>query len=265
MNKSESIRNNQIKRYCEFCGKEVVTPYYSYIATIKFYIPKSSDQIERVSDVKIYMKDGRVINYDIETSDQFVVLEKGHEHLLCSKDCENWFLDKYPRPYFLSELENLGIAPNNTSSGAFYSFIAGNCELFNPPSYKRCEICGQYFPFLGRVWNETMEILSETQGLGTKDRIPFDTKRYSAISGTSNKNPEGMWYGYEIKNINPITHDFCSFDCAFEYSKMKNAMIVTTSILEKKKSGIIVSSIENINQDLNNKTIHRPFFISDLI
>ena len=91
--------------------------------------------------------------------------------------------------------------------------------------------------------------------------MPFDQNKHLALSGLNTNNPEGNWYGYEIMPKEPISHNFCSYDCAHNYVKKNNKIIFTSSIIEKKRKGFIVPNTEEINHDLNNNISHRPSFL----
>lgn len=254
-------KNKEVKKHCERCGVLVTNPYYSIIFSILYSIDATNSQISKVdrNNQKVYLKNGQGLEYTFEVEPNlFTYTEKSTEHLLCSESCEDKFLQEYSSAFVRGQ-------------NPIYNFKQMN--IFNPiaiPSERiggeknKCEYCNQQYKSNGRNWTK-IPVVSSTKAVGSFNQKPnISMQKYRLIlSGLSQKQPNGDWFGYETANERAKKVHYCSYDCAYEVVKNENVLILVNSIMDKERLGAIVKETELFNKMLSNP-IHRPSFFQPI-
>ncbi|NCU39661.1 hypothetical protein EOL99_02095 [Candidatus Falkowbacteria bacterium] len=253
----------EIKKYCEVCGSLVKNPYYAFIISLRGLIFTKNNNIQQVDELnkKVYLKDGGSLSYSFsldENNDVLGITHRSNEHLLCSERCEDNYHNSIKKmvwsPEIYKKTDSLDI-----KEVCFYPL--GLTGIKKDKDIKKCEICGDKYPSLGRSWSE-FKIIDKNSVYGKYNERPdVDLNHYPfVLSGLSEKNKEGLLYAYKIDS-NSIKRNFCSYDCAFFSSKQNNSLITVDSVLEKDRLGFIVPETEDFNFDLDNNIKHRPSFM----
>ncbi len=258
----------EIKKYCEVCGLLVESPYYAFIISLSGLIFTKNSNVQEVDELnkKVYLKDGGSLNYSLsldENDDVLGIIHRSNEHLLCSEECENNYHNSQSKkkmtwsPELYKKTDSLDI-----KKICFYPLSLSGVK--KDKDIKKCEICGDNYPSLGRSWSE-LEIIDKKSINGKYNERPdLDLDYYSLVlSGLSEKKEQGLLCAYKIKG-NSTKRNFCSYDCAFFSSKKNNSFITVDSVLEKDRLGAIVPETEEFNADLENNIKHRPCFMQYL-
>jgi len=244
----------------------VSDPNFVFVGLIGNAILKKSDKIKFIEGNNIYLKDGSVLNlaFAWDNGREYFEVIKGHEHLFCSDQCVEDFSKKRLH-YFPDWILNEGI----NYSHKLYHYFTHNTKnndisQFNHKIVK-CEICGIEYPSMGRIWVEFAKIENTEIREGFYNEIPISEEErnsYVFLSGLNADTKQyGSFYCYKVSRMEPVFYNFCSYDCAFHYAKQENKIINVTSIMNKDKKGMISPDTEKINNDLENKMLHRPTFL----
>jgi len=254
-------KSKEVKKYCERCGGLVISPYYSVIFSILYSIDGTNSQISKVdrNNQIAILSNGQRLEYTFEVEPNlFAYAENATEHLLCSEGCEDKFLQEYSSVFVRGQ-------------HPIYNFKQMN--VFNPiaiPSSRiggenrKCEYCNQQYKSNGRNWTK-IPVISTTKINGTFNQRPnINLMKYKLVlSGLSQKQQNGDWYGYETANDKAKKVNYCSYDCAYEVVKNENVFILVNSIMDKERLGAIVKETELFNKMLGNP-IHRPSFFQPI-
>ncbi|MBU4486585.1 MAG: hypothetical protein KKD38_06615 [Candidatus Delongbacteria bacterium] len=256
-----------IIKYCEHCGEIASDPNFVLVGLMGDAILKRSNRILRTEGKKVILNDGTFMRLDFENDREYFSIANGHEHVFCSDICVDKLL-KNNIPYVTDGILNEGI--NYTSIG--YNFVAYNSKISSLGTIahksESCEVCGTTYPSINREWLELFRITRTIIKDGYYNEDPFEkngTQERLVVSGLSqDKIQFGPLYCYEMNPSNKVSHKFCSYDCAYYYTKKNNTVIMTTSIIEKSRKGLIVPHIEEVNAGLGRRPKHKPIFIANM-
>lgn len=250
-----------VTKHCELCGSLVQNPYYSVVFSVQYSVDATNSQIAKVdkANKKVFLTNGQSLEYTFEVEPNlFAYAENSTEHLLCSENCEDKFLQKHTTTFIRGQLPIHHFKQNN---------------IFNPvviPSNRiggdthKCDYCNQQYKYNGRNWTK-IPVTSSTKVSGSLNQRPnINMMKYKLIlSGLSQKQPNGDWFGYETVNERAKKVNYCSYDCAYEVVKNEDVLIMVNSIMDKEMLGAIVKETELFNKMLGNP-IHRPSFFQPI-
>lgn len=251
----------EVEKFCEFCGSLVKAPYYTVLFSVTHIINGSNSLVANIDrkNQNIKLKNGEIYDYTFEVDPgTFAAANLSSEHLLCSEKCEDNFIKKYFNVY-------------DKDQQPVYDYKQMN--VFNPiaiPSIRiggekrKCSFCGNEYKFNGRNWIK-VPLIRSIKVRGVYNLKPeMDIQKYNLIlSGLSENNPNGDWFGYATDNSKSVGANYCSYDCAYEVVKSEEVIILVNSVMDKDRLGAIVKETELFNKMLGNP-IHRPSFFQPI-
>ena len=262
--------SNIVTMHCEFCGTIVNKPFWSGLFSVDYIIFLKNKMVSKVNykEQIVNLANGQKLDFIFDFGNESLAMPyRAKIHLLCSEKCEN---------DFLSQNRGTIMNPSIYEKTPIFSFRKSN--IFKPSVAplsrlrtitKVCEICKNEYPdFDIDGWEKkwvARSLLKKDSEL-VKNNMPpsFCIEEYDQIlSGVSEQSPEGYYFAYSISE-EKTSHSFCSYDCAFVYSRGNNAMVIVDSVLEKDRIGAIVPETEEFNKNLNNPIPHRPSFFAQL-
>ncbi|MDA9841314.1 hypothetical protein N9C34_01485 [Candidatus Marinimicrobia bacterium] len=270
--------SKKIKKQCEVCYKDILSPYETCVLEQTYLVFTNNRDVESVDydNYVVRLLDGGTIPFTLQV-DKDTVCETG-QHMIyrfCSEDCEDQLLeskqmitrqDIHEKHLYMKPPKDIHIL----------------CSLpINriPTVNLKCEIC-----------NETYKEFQPPEGTSLKDGmrrrwISFPITKFKTFEGSykldstmigeiqrdyglmlsglsENKKTYGTWYCYEFDTKDAKNHNICSTSCGFELSIKFNKVVLTNSLIDHNRMGNIVPSTKEINNDLENKLISRPSYLS---
>ncbi|GEM_PF-2077526 len=255
-----------ITKHCEWCGKIVREPYYAPCASLKnilFSKCKDVVKIDKESG-EFLLNNGSILYFDFQIDvTHYATIHKICEQLLCSENCEDEFMAKYSHgPLWSEKFEFTNAQIMLTKNNLFRPIIINPTHL--KYKIKQCEICASSYPALGRTTNENTlsdrQIGPLTSNEDLQKIIP-KLEDYIVVTSQSKKSRNAHWFAYRRGKQTVKPRDLCSYDCMYQLAKQNHTMIVTESVLEKNRLGIITEDAILINTELGNSIPCRPSFL----
>ena len=253
------------QKHCERCGNFVEEPYWVAIFLIEYTIYLDSPHVRSIDSEKqeVEFTNGQRVDYLFRVSEDMAVMPaKGMVHLLCSENCEDEFLSKN-RIYSSDSMKQKSPVTNWSEAGIYNCFTAP-INKFQMET-RVCESCGEHyhdFPRPGdRKWLSYDIINQAESSIVYQGKNPFNMREFDQVlTSVAPHKPQGRGFAYKLGQ-RETSHSFCTYDCAQEYVKSENVMIVQDSILEKDRIGNLSPHTEIINHELGNGLAPRPTYI----
>lgn len=249
----------KVAKHCELCGEYSENAFYRFIGEIEHMILLNSPFISRIDteNNSVILKTGHVMNYLCLTAqDRAVSIVDFIPHIFCSERCEDEFIRKHTIMYRNDlHLKTAVIQYRQSELFSPLSVAIENLEHQSVP----CEICNADFPNLSKSFS-CFPILDSKTIVGTLVQPPMiDLSRYPlSFNDMNEKHPNGTWYLLSVDFDRLKQAILCSNECAFEYARSKNNVLVFKNNM---LSGVLTSISPftvRINQGLHNKNIYRP-------
>jgi hypothetical protein len=246
-------------KHCEWCGKESPNYFYRFIIEpdyIIFFNSPFVKSIDRVNQI-VLLTSGEQVKYSVQVAPSMAVYyTEVLPHIFCSAKCEDDFIHRYGLPY-RDDLPEKTAVISFKKNGYYAPMVIGVDKL----SYNStvCDHCHDEFPNKNKKYT-SIKIIGRKIQDATSNTNP-DLRNYPvAFSDMYEGKNHGKFYLFKIdvNQNNWITNQFCSNECAFDYS-IKNEVIVIykNNILEGKISAITPYT-KNINEGLDNPYRYRP-------
>jgi len=261
----------KIIKHCEWCGEPVTKAYYSLCVSIENIFFGNYECVKKIEseEKRIILKDGSELRFDFQADpSHYVTMHKACEQLLCSEKCEDEFVAKYGKtPLWTREFEFIHAAVRFTENNLFRPATLD--KKIAQVSNNKCEVCGCSYPAFGRVIKENM-FLERRENSILEDQtwqnlIPKSEEWITVTSYQEGRRGKGHWFSYRAKQDRKELvlkkRDLCSYDCMYQLAKNNHSFILTDSVLEKDRSGIITEDTLQINKELGNPVPCRPSFI----
>ena len=75
------------------------------------------------------------------------------------------------------------------------------------------------------------------------------------------KKTHGSLYCYDMDMESSNNHQICGTECGLHFSRKNNILLMTNSLIEKNRMGIICPKTKKINEDLENVLLSRPSYM----
>jgi len=270
--------NENVQKKCENCSSIISTPYHSCIVEVKYLIFTSNPEVDYVDfqGQKVFTKNGNVIPFSLGiNSEQLCETGRYMIYRFCSEECEDDVVERHSmimNPDIYSK--TLTMVPDKMG----YNMLVSIPIVHIGTVKHKCEVCNdEYKEFLEpegvpknlsniRPWY-SVTIKKYKEEVREFSNKPFDEnvlKEYPLVlTGlTKEKKTYGSFFLYDMDMNETSNHKICSSECGLILSQKTNRIIITHSLIEKNRMGIIVPKQNVINSDLENSNHSRPNYVS---
>ena len=259
-------------KHCEWCGNNSEDFIYRFIAEQINMIFLSNPKIVRNDRERkiLTLSNGENLDYSLQTDSEHAVNTREFSlHIFCGEACEDKFLGEFGvalRP----GIENNRLMINWQDENVFVPTLLPADYLCPENMWSRCKECKSSFPsttdypyfFNYRI----IKILKSTQVPGVMGQKPAELAHYNiGLTDMNEAKPTGTFYLYDFNNSDIPKEDdlFCSKECAFEYAKNNNSIILHKNNLLKGTLRVITPDTVRINQSLGNKYLYRSHILNN--
>ena len=262
---------------CENCYESTSSFIESCIFEVKYYIFLKNKNIDYVDydSRKVYTIDGQVIPFTVHLDPDTVCEINSHMiHRFCSEECEKEIIKKHSmslRRDLYKEL--MTIYPQEMD---LHILMSININQIKTVDFK-CEICNNNYKEFDQVKDLPLEQSSRRRWVSYRiKKYKKEISNYPnqslinslqsdypiALTGLNkNKKTYGSIYFYNIDMESSKHHNICGTECGLYLSRKNNFLIMTNSLIEKGRLGVICPKSKEINKDLKNKVLSRPTFM----
>ena len=272
------FRSKNIIKKCEHCGDSISSPFESLLFEIDYYIFLKNQDFERIDQdsQRVHSKSGGVIPYTFMVNSDLACETNRHMiYRFCSEKCATEVIKKHSvifRDDFFEKALTFSPAKMNV-----HVLDAVPLTQIKTDDIK-CEECGDYFKEIFEPKGTTKEQSNRRKWISykinkfkkKKSNHPLDPALINAIQSkypliltglAENKKTYGSLFCYNANMTDPTDHNLCGTECGLSLSKRTNRIIITNSLIEKNRMGIICPKSEQINMDLENRVLSRPSYM----
>ncbi|MDD2230006.1 MAG: hypothetical protein PHY48_11395 [Candidatus Cloacimonetes bacterium] len=250
------------QKHCEICGVSVSKKEYRYFAKVELIIYLKSPHVVHIDERSktVTISNGDKYSYHIIEDDEAYIISKVSPHIVCSEKCAERFLEVESTEIVTSLNNNNYPCYNPALTQAFLPI------MFHPENIEHCEdtceYCGELYP------SRSVDFLciplidvATRKGVYPPKEEDLIQGYHSLMSDTHPNKPGGTFYNIklDLNKGNWHKNKFCSNECAYEFCVENRTIAQTKSNMLKNHNVLITPFIKELNIQLKNRYLYRPF------